>query len=175
MIETSEGVDAAEAIAAEADFLSIGTNDLMHSVLNTDRFSPQTACAHDPRVLRAIAAVVAAAEGARIPLEVCGEAASDPVSAPLLIGARVDELSVGAARVGTVREWVRSLEFAELSELEIRARRLETRAQVETLLVGVCDRLSLLERADADAEVLKGPIGVGAVGAEAQGRAAPGA
>ncbi len=78
MIETVKRSGILAAIAAEADFLSIGTNDLTHAILRADRFSPQDARAHDPRVLRAIAAIAAAAAAARVPLEVCGEAASDP-------------------------------------------------------------------------------------------------
>ena len=175
MIETTAGVDASRAIASEVDFLSIGTNDLTHSTLNADRFSPQAARTHNPRVLRAIATVVQAAKLAQVPIEVCGEAASDPIGAPLLIGSGVDEISVGAARVGTVRQWIRSVSFAELSDLEIRARRLETPAQVESLVAGVARRLELLERADADGEVLERPVGVGATGAEPQRRSASGA
>ena len=175
MIETAEGVDAAGAIAAEVDFLSIGTNDLTHSILRSDRFSPQASVTHHPRVLRAIATVVQAAQTAAVPIEVCGEAASDPITAPLLIGSGVDEVSVGAARVATVRQWIRALSFVELSGLEVMARRLETPAQVETLVAGISDRLSLLERTDADGEVLEGPISVAALGAEAQRRSAPGA
>ena len=175
MIETAEGVDAAGAIAAEVDFLSIGTNDLTHSILRSDRFSPQASVTHHPRVLRAIATVVHAAQIAGVPIEVCGEAASDPITAPLLIGSGVDEVSVGAARVATVRRWIRALTFAELSGLEVMARGLETPAQVATLVAPVSDRLSLLERADADGEVLEGPISVAALGAEAQRRPAPGA
>ena len=175
MIETTAGVDASRAIASEVDFLSIGTNDLTHSTLDADRFSPQAARTHNPRVLRAIATVVQAAKLAQVPIEVCGEAASDPIGAPLLIGSGVDEISVGAARVGTVRQWIRSVSFAELSDLEIRARRLETPAQVESLVAGVARRLELLERADADGEVLERPVGVGATGAEPQRRSASGA
>ena len=110
-----------------------------------------------------------------MPIEVCGEAASDPITAPLLIGSGVDELSVGAARVATVRQWIRALSFVELSGFEVMARRLETPAQVETLVAGISDRLSLLERTDAGGEVLEGPISVAALGAEAQRRSAPGA
>jgi phosphoenolpyruvate-protein kinase (PTS system EI component) len=175
MIETAEGVQAVEEIAAEVDFLSVGTNDLTHSVLNADRFAPQAARAHDPRVLRAIAAVVAAGKEAGVPIEVCGEAASDPIAAPLLIGSGVDEVSVGAARVGLVRQWIRMLSFEIVSDLEESARRLETIAGVESLVADVSERLSLDERADADGEILERPVSVGAAGAEVQRRAAPGA
>jgi phosphoenolpyruvate-protein kinase (PTS system EI component) len=175
MIETSEGVEAVRSIASEADFLSIGTNDLTHSVLDSDRFAPQAARTHDPRVLRAIATVVRAAKEAEVPIEICGEAASDPVAAPLLIGSGVDEVSVGAARVGSVRRWIRSLSFESVSDLEESARHLETATGVEALVADVSERLSLDERADADGEILERPVGVGAAGAEAQRRSARGA
>ena len=145
MIETVAGVELAAAIAATVDFLSIGTNDLTHSILGGDRFGSGHAPTHDPRVLRAIAAVAEAARGAGIPIEVCGEAASSPISAPLLIGAEIDELSVGAARVGTVRGWVRSLRYPELRELEAAARRASTSTEVELLLADQRRRLERLE------------------------------
>ena len=174
MIETSAGVDAVAEIASEVDFLSIGTNDLTHSILNADRFSPQVALTHDPRVLRAIAKVVDAAAQARVPVEICGEAASDPIAAPLLIGSGIDEVSVGAARVGTVRRWIRSLSFAAMSDLEAQARALESADDVEQLVSATSERLLLDERIDADGEVLERPVGVGAAGAEAERRPTPG-
>ena len=67
------------------------------------------------------------------------------------------------------------MSFAELSDLEVRARRLETPAQVESLVAGVARRLELLERADADGEVFERAVRVGATGAEPQRRSASGA
>jgi phosphoenolpyruvate-protein kinase (PTS system EI component) len=113
MIETTAAVAAVGEIAAAADFLSIGTNDLSHAVLGSDRFGGAEARADDPRVLAAMAATARAAATVRKPLEVCGEAASEPSVAPLLVGLGVDELSVGAARVGTVRGWIRALSRAD--------------------------------------------------------------
>jgi phosphoenolpyruvate-protein kinase (PTS system EI component) len=63
-------------------------------------------------VLAAVAATVAAARSAGRIVEVCGEAASEPLVLPLLVGLGVDELSVGAARVGATREAVRALDAA---------------------------------------------------------------
>jgi phosphoenolpyruvate-protein kinase (PTS system EI component) len=117
MIELPEAADAAHEIAVECDFMSIGTNDLTHTTLGTDRFSHGEASAHDPRVLRHIAATARAAGAAGIPLEVCGEAASDPLTVPLLVGLGADELSVGAARVGAVRSWIRTLSYADAARL----------------------------------------------------------
>lgn len=111
MIETPAAAQAADAIAAEADFFSIGTNDLTQLVLGLDRERSTTAPVLDPRVLRLIDATVRAAHQARILVDVCGEAASDPTAMPVLVGLGVDELSVAAARVGKVRQWIRELDF----------------------------------------------------------------
>jgi len=112
MVETPEAALGAREIATEADFLSIGTNDLTQLVLGLDRERSRTAPVLDSRVMRLIAATVHAANEAQIPVDVCGEAASDPVAMPVLVGLGVDELSVAAARVGMVRNWVRKLDFA---------------------------------------------------------------
>jgi phosphoenolpyruvate-protein kinase (PTS system EI component) len=116
MIELPQAALAAHEIAAVCDFLSIGTNDLTHATLGTDRFTHGEAPAHDPRVLGHIARTVEAATAAGIPLEVCGEAASDALTVPLLVGLGADELSVGAARVGSVRAWIRALHHATAAE-----------------------------------------------------------
>ncbi|MEA2367213.1 MAG: multiphosphoryl transfer protein [Thermoleophilaceae bacterium] len=133
MIEMPEAAAAAPEIAAECDFLSVGTNDLTHATLGTDRFAHGEAPAHDPRVLAHIAATARAARVAGIPLEVCGEAASDPLTVPLLVGLGADELSAGAARVGAVRAWVRALDFREAAELAQRALNAPDAASVSTL------------------------------------------
>jgi multiphosphoryl transfer protein len=133
MIELPEAADAAQEIAAECDFLSVGTNDLTHATLGTDRFAHGEAPAHDPRVLRHVAAAVEAAAGAGIPLEVCGEAASDPLTVPLLVGLGADELSVGAARVGAVRAWIRALDHSEAARLAHAALEATDAAAVERL------------------------------------------
>jgi phosphoenolpyruvate-protein kinase (PTS system EI component) len=130
MIETPTAAQQAAAIATRADFLSIGTNDLTAAALGADRFGSGAACAHHPRVLRLIDESVSAAHEAGITIEVCGEAASDPLLLPLLVGLGVDELSVGAARVGTVRRWIRRLSHAEASRLGRSALELQTAEQV---------------------------------------------
>jgi len=91
---------------------------------------------------------VQAARRAEIPLEVCGEAASDPVALPLLVGLGVDEISVGASRVGTVRAWVRELVQREAKELATRALGCTTAHEVEALAAPVADRLAAVARGD---------------------------
>jgi phosphoenolpyruvate-protein kinase (PTS system EI component) len=133
MIELPEAAAGAHEIAAVCDFLSVGTNDLTHATLGTDRFAHGKAPSHDPRVLGHIARAAEAAAAAGIPLEVCGEAASDPLTVPLLVGLGADELSVGAARVGTVRAWIRELDHAVARELALAALDASDAAEVEQL------------------------------------------
>jgi phosphoenolpyruvate-protein kinase (PTS system EI component) len=133
MVEVPGAVAMADRIAAEVGLFSIGTNDLTSLQLGLDRTRPGGAPAHHPAVLRLIADTVAAARHARIPVEVCGEAASDPMVMPLLVGLGVDELSVGAAMVARVRAWVRALEHAEASRIALRALEAESAAEVQSL------------------------------------------
>jgi phosphoenolpyruvate-protein kinase (PTS system EI component) len=130
MIETRAAVERVDEIASAADFLSIGTNDLTHSMLATDRFAPGESAGHHPQVLAAIAEVVRAAHGLGRVVEVCGEAASHPTAMPLLLGLGVDELSVGAARVGQPRRWERALDYDRLRELAASALALDSAAAV---------------------------------------------
>jgi len=111
MIETPEAALRAGEIADASDFLSIGTNDLTQLVLGLDREKSKSAPVADSRVLRLIEATTHAARAAGIPVDVCGEAASDAEAMPILVGLGVDELSVAAARVGEVRQAIRGLDF----------------------------------------------------------------
>jgi phosphoenolpyruvate-protein kinase (PTS system EI component) len=112
MIETPDAARRADEIAEVSGFLSIGTNDLTQLVLGLDREHSKSAPVTDARVLRLIDKTVRAGRAAGIPVDVCGEAASDPIAMPILVGLGVDELSVAAARVGEVRKWIRGLDFA---------------------------------------------------------------
>jgi phosphoenolpyruvate-protein phosphotransferase len=116
MIETPEAALNAHEIAKQCDFLSIGTNDLTQLVLGLDREQSKSAPVTDVRVLGLIAATMRAGRAAGIPVDVCGEAASDPAALPILVGLGVDELSVAAARVGEVRQLIRELNYAESRE-----------------------------------------------------------
>jgi phosphoenolpyruvate-protein kinase (PTS system EI component) len=134
MIETPAAAEAAAGIAARSDFLSVGTNDLTAATLGANRFATNAARAHHPLVLRAIAASVRAAHDAGISIEVCGEAASDPIMLPLLVGLGIDELSVGAARVGAVRESICQLDGGETARLARSALTMDGAEEVERLV-----------------------------------------
>jgi phosphoenolpyruvate-protein kinase (PTS system EI component) len=164
MIETRAAVERAGEIAAVSDFLSVGTNDLTHSVLATNRFAPGEACSHHPDVVRAIAATTKAADAAGLIVEVCGEAASDRVTMPLLLGLGIQELSVGAARVGAVRGWVRALRFDASRQVALAACEAASAGEVATLV----DPLSALlgELDDAAGESVDGGAGIVTLGGQ---------
>jgi multiphosphoryl transfer protein len=167
MIETPEAAARAGEIARDAGFLSIGTNDLTAATLGVDRFSATEAGTHDPRVLTAIARVVTAAHDARIPIEVCGEAASDPVVLPLLVGLGVDEISVGASRVAVVRAWVRALERSGARDLAAQALAAPGPEEVAALMAPTALALGSLERGEVGAHGVERALGVGAAGRDA--------
>lgn len=107
MIEVPEVAEPAEisAILAEVDFLSIGTNDLTHYTLGESRESGTITLAdtRKPKVMQIIQAVVAAAKSAGKPVGICGEAASDLISARLFIELGVDSLSASPALLPSLR------------------------------------------------------------------------
>ncbi|MGR4864545.1 phosphoenolpyruvate--protein phosphotransferase [Caulobacter sp. LARHSG274] len=113
MIETPAAAVTADLLAAEADFLSIGTNDLTQYVLAMDRGNPEVAAGIDalhPAVLRLIAQTCAGAARHGRWVGVCGGLASDLAAAPVLVGLGVTELSATAASLAEVKALVRTLE-----------------------------------------------------------------
>lgn len=134
MVEVPAAAVMADHLAAEVGLLSIGTNDLTSFQLGLERGLSGRAPVHHPAVLRLIASTVDAARGAGIAVEVCGEAASDPLVVPLLVGLAVNELSVGAAAVGRVRQWIRRLDFAATEHVAKQALEAESAEEVEAML-----------------------------------------
>ena len=120
MIEIPSAVLVADSLAAEADFFSVGTNDLVQYLLAVDRGNQRVASLYDPchpAVVRTLLAIFAAAQKAGIPAAVCGELGGDPLWAPLLIGLGVHELSMSPAALPEVRFVLRHSAAAELREL----------------------------------------------------------
>jgi phosphoenolpyruvate-protein kinase (PTS system EI component) len=166
MVETAEAIERLDLIAEQSDFLSIGTNDLSASILGRDRFGDGGVSARDPAVLRAIEVVAHAGEEGDLPVELCGEAASDPSLLPILIGLGVDELSVGAARVGEVRAWVRAVSLLDCRALAHRSLRAKSEAEVEALTADVAGQLGSAEFRDAAGERLNGAGSVVSLGSD---------
>ena len=100
--------------------MSIGTNDLIQYSLAVDRMNEKIAHLYEPThpaIVRLIKATTNAAHKHQIKVSVCGEMASDPVLAPLLLGLGVDELSAAPALVPPVKFLVRRLKLSEAQAL----------------------------------------------------------
>jgi phosphotransferase system enzyme I (PtsI) len=134
MIETPSAVFIADLLAKESAFFSIGTNDLVQYALAIDRGNEHVsylARPLDPAILRAIHRTAQAARDAGIPCALCGAMASDLLSAPLLIGLGVGELSVDPAAVPTVKAALSRISLREAREVAMRTLELATADEVE--------------------------------------------
>ena len=112
MVETAAAALLADRFADEADFFSIGTNDLTQYTLAMDRTNPRLAPAVDalhPAVLRLIERTVAGARTRGRWVGVCGALAADPQAVPILLGLGVTELSVAVPAIPTVKAQIRTL------------------------------------------------------------------
>jgi phosphotransferase system enzyme I (PtsI) len=106
MIETPAAALLADALAAELDFLSIGSNDLIQYLLAVDRQDELVSHLFDPSsraVIETLGRIVDAARSAARPVQLCGELASDPAYAAVLIGLGLTEFSVPAGQLATVK------------------------------------------------------------------------
>ena len=120
MIEIPSAAAVANELAAEADFFSVGTNDLVQYLLAVDRGNQRVASLYDPchpAVVRTLMVIFAAAQKRGIPAAVCGELGGDPLWAPLLIGLGVHELSMTPAALPEVRFVLRHSAVSGLREL----------------------------------------------------------
>jgi len=114
MIETPGAALAADAIALEADFFAIGTNDLAMYTLAVDRAEADVAHLYDPlhpAVLRLMQFATEAALRLRMPVSVCGEMAGNPRFVPLLLGLGIRSLSMSASAIPRVKQAVRALDI----------------------------------------------------------------
>ncbi len=114
MIETPGAALAADALALEADFFAIGTNDLTSYTLAVDRADADVASLYDPihpAVLRLVQFATEAALRIRMPVSVCGEMASNPMLTPLLLGIGLRSFSMSASAVPRVKQAVRGVEI----------------------------------------------------------------
>lgn len=137
MIETPAASLIADLLAKEADFFSIGTNDLTQYTMAVDRGNAKVAylySSYNPAVLRSMKNIIEAANAAGIMVGMCGEAAADPLLIPLLISFGLGEFSVSATSVlatrGTIAKWPK----AEADELAAKALSLATETEVAELL-----------------------------------------
>jgi phosphoenolpyruvate-protein phosphotransferase len=140
MSEVPSSAVLARHFAAEADFMSIGTNDLTQYTMAADRGNPNLADIADglnPAVLAMIKSVVDGARGRDCWVGVCGGLAGDSLAVPVLIGLGVEELSVSVPAIPQIKSRVRSLSKSRCEEIASRALELATTAEVRDYLSSV--------------------------------------
>ncbi|MFN3670984.1 MAG: phosphoenolpyruvate--protein phosphotransferase [Bosea sp. (in: a-proteobacteria)] len=117
MVEVPSLLFELEEISREADFLSIGTNDLMQFLFAADRENKRVADRFDPlgvSALRALRAIVEAADRAGCPASVCGEMGGKPIETMALIGLGYRRFSMSAASIGPIKAMLRALDVGKL-------------------------------------------------------------
>jgi multiphosphoryl transfer protein len=136
MIETPAAALTAAWLLREADFLSIGSNDLTQYTLAMDRGHAELARRTDalhPAVLKLIAAAAGEAVNAGKLVAVCGGVAADRLAAPILLGLGVRELSVVPSAIPDLKEHIRGWRLSDCRELAFRCLELESAAAVREL------------------------------------------
>jgi phosphoenolpyruvate-protein phosphotransferase (PTS system enzyme I) len=143
MAETPSAAWIADRLVHEADFFSIGTNDLIQYSLAIDRHNRDVAYLYKPlhlSVLRSIQTIVLAAKAAGIPVAMCGEMAGDPVFTLVLLALGFNELSMTAVQVPVVKQIIRRSSRAEAVTLLENAMRLTTAEEIERYIRNEIDR-----------------------------------
>jgi phosphotransferase system enzyme I (PtsI) len=139
MIETPGAALAADAIALEADFFAIGTNDLAMYTLAVDRGDAEVAHLYDPlhpAVLRLVQFSTEAALRLRMPVSICGEMAGNPRLVPLLLGLGIRCLSMNASAIPKVKQAVRALDIGDCARFARRVMEQSDPARIRELVDG---------------------------------------
>jgi phosphoenolpyruvate-protein phosphotransferase len=145
MIETPGAALAADAIALEADFFAIGTNDLAMYTLAVDRGEAEVAHLYDPlhpAVLRLVQFATEAALRLRMPVSVCGEMAGNPQLTPLLLGLGVRTFSMNASALPRVKQAVRALDIGDCARFARRVMEQSDPGRIRELVAGFAQGLT---------------------------------
>ena len=154
MVETPAAVMMADQLAAVSDFLSVGTNDLVQYTLAVDRGNARLAnrfTSHHPAILRSLAEVLRAGKHAGIEVSVCGEMASDPVGAFILLGLGYRVLSVAPPNLPLVRWLVRRLAATDAADCAATLLEARTTAEITETARAELSRLVDLRLIDPSA------------------------
>ena len=137
MIETPSAALTASCLAANCDFFSIGTNDLIQYTLAVDRANEHVSTlysAAEPAVLRLLRSVFHEANKAKIGLSVCGEVASDPEYIMLLIGMGVRTISLAHPMIPEIKQVIRSVTIADCNQLARKVMNMDSQRQIKNYL-----------------------------------------
>jgi phosphoenolpyruvate-protein phosphotransferase (PTS system enzyme I) len=153
MIETPSAALIADMLAAECDFLSIGTNDLIQYALAADREDEHVGYLYHPlhpAILRAVRQTVVGAERMGKPVAMCGDMAGDPILAWVLIGLGLRNLSMAPRQIPVVKSIIRSTQIADAERLLAQALTMSTETEIEELVYGAMNRRFPLELTDGE-------------------------
>ena len=137
MIETPAASLIADDLAAECDFFSIGTNDLIGYTMCADRGNDKVAYLYDvyqPAVLRSLKRIIEEGNKAGIMVGMCGEAAADPLLIPVLISFGLNEFSVSAPSILRTRRIISEWTKADADALTEKVMKLKTATEVKAML-----------------------------------------
>jgi phosphotransferase system enzyme I (PtsI) len=137
MIETPSAAMIADLLAAECDFLSIGTNDLIQYSLAADREDEHVGYLYHPlhpAILRSLRQVVVASERTGTPVAMCGDMAGDAMLTWVLIGLGLRNLSMAPRQIPVVKSIVRSTRLPDAERLLARALTMATETEIEELV-----------------------------------------
>ncbi len=137
MVEIPSTAVAADQFAKEVDFFSIGTNDLIQYTCAVDRMNEKVSYLYDtfnPAVLRLIDQVIQAAHAQGKFVGMCGEMAGEPLAAPLLVGMGLDEFSMSASSIPSVKAVIRSLDSTECQKLWEKVREIDDGRETEKIM-----------------------------------------
>lgn len=137
MIETPSSVLMADEFAKRVDFFSIGTNDLTQYLLAVDRGNESIAALYDsfhPTVLRAIHYVIDRAHAHGIKAGMCGEFASNEKASAILLGMGLDEFSMSAGSIKTVKYRLRNTSYEEAKTLSKKVLEAATATEIKELI-----------------------------------------
>jgi phosphotransferase system enzyme I (PtsI) len=143
MIETPSAATIADLLAAECDFLSIGTNDLIQYSLAADREDEHVGYLYHPlhpAIIRTLRQIVSAAQQSGKPVAMCGDMAGDPLLAWVLIGLGLRNLSMAPRQIPVVKSIIRATPVAEAEKLLADVLQMRTEVEIETLVYGAMNQ-----------------------------------
>ena len=144
MVEVPSAAMTADILAKEADFFSIGTNDLIQYSLAVDRSNEKVAYLYDPAhpaILRLVKSIIDAAHQFKIKVAMCGEMAGEPSLALILLGLGLDEFSLPPQVIPELKYLIRAVSFKAAQEIAVQALKLSTGKEVEEFSQNILEEI----------------------------------
>lgn len=138
MIEVPSAAVIADMLATEADFFAIGTNDLIQYSLAIDRGNENVSYLYEPLhpgILRLVKGVIDAGKRAGIPVEMCGEMASDPIYAIVLLGLGLEIFSMNPSSIPVIKNVIRSVRYKDCRRIAEIALQKKTAQEIEEFVI----------------------------------------